>query len=254
MTTMQSVPIRAVLFDLDDTLWPIVPVIVRAEAILHAWLHAHVPEVALAHTIDSLRARRMALMATEPRYQVDLWSLRHAGLSEAFAASGADPTHVDAAMAVFTAARNAVTPYEDVLPALLRLGGKVALGTISNGFADLQAIGLDGHFGVSLAAHRFGAAKPDPAIFHAACAALQVAPAETVYVGDDPLLDVDGAQKAGLRAVWMNRFARSLPAHVTPDASCTSLLELEQWLADQFDTVADAPVHGIKLAPSRGAG
>ena len=254
MTTMQRPAIRAVLFDLDDTLWPIVPVIVRAESVLHAWLQIHVPEVARAHSTASLRARRIALMASEPRYQVDLWSLRHAGLCEAFAASGADLAQVDAAMTVFSDARNAVTPYDDVLPALLRLGGKVALGTISNGFADLEAIGLDGHFGVSLAAHRFGTAKPDPAIFHAACAALQVAPAETVYVGDDPLLDVDGAQKAGLRAVWMNRFGRSLPARVTPDASCTSLLELEQWLGDQLDDAADTQVRGIKLAPSRRAG
>ena len=64
-----------------------------------------------------------------------------------------------------------------------------------------------------------------------------------MYVGDDPLLDVHGAQQAGLRAVWMNRFNRTLPGHVLPDASCTTLIELEEWLADR-----------IKLAPERDAG
>ena len=240
---MNRLPIKAVLFDLDDTLWPIVPVILRAEAVLYAWLQTHAPSVALAHTVDSLRQRRMALMAAEPRYRVDLWALRHAGLTEAFNASGADATRVDEAMTIFATARNAVTPYDDVLPALLRLGGKVALGTISNGFADLQTIGLAEHFRISIAAHRFGTAKPDPAIFHAACSALEVAPEQTVYVGDDPLLDIDGAQKAGLRAVWMNRFNRTLPQHIQPDASCATLLELEHWLNDR-----------IVLAPTAAAG
>lgn len=237
---MQPAPIKAVLFDLDDTLWPIVPTIIRAETLLFDWLREHAPAVAQDHTIESLRARRMALMQEEPRYRIDLPGLRHAGLTEAFDASGADPVHIDAAMTLFNDARNAVVPYDDVLPALERLARQVALGTISNGSADLAAIGMAGHFRISIAAHQFGSAKPDPAIFQAACAALDVDPAETVYVGDDPLLDVVGAQKAGLRAVWMNRFDRVLPEHVRPDASCTNLLELEHWLADRIMLVAPA--------------
>ncbi|MFT5588794.1 MAG: HAD superfamily hydrolase (TIGR01549 family) [Bradyrhizobium sp.] len=237
---MQPAPIKAVLFDLDDTLWPIVPTIIRAENLLFDWLRERAPAVTQDHSIETLRARRMALMQEEPRFRIDLPGLRHAGLTEAFHASGADPVHIDGAMTIFNDARNAVVPYDDVLPALERLAGQVALGTISNGSADLAAIGMAGHFRISIAAHQFGSAKPDPAIFHAACAALDVDPAETVYVGDDPLLDVDGAQKAGLRAVWMNRFDRVLPEHVRPDASCTSLFELEHWLADRIMLVAPA--------------
>ena len=226
-------PIKAILFDLDDTLWPIVPVIIRAEQVLFDWLRTHAPSVVQQHTIESLRARRMALLAAEPRYQIDLIALRRHGLHEAFEASGADPAHVDTAMQVFNAARNAVTLYDDVIPSLWRLGGKVALGSISNGSADLEAIGLAGHFKISIAAREFGRAKPDPSIFHAACSALDVLPAQTVYVGDDPQLDVVGAQTAGLRAVWMNRFERTLPAPIQADAICTTLLELEHWLAAQ---------------------
>ena len=221
--------IKAVLFDLDDTLWPIVPVIIRAETVLHEWLLTHAPSVAQKFTIDSLRARRGALMAANPRYQIDLWALRHALLTEAFIVSGEDAAKVDLAMVVFSQARNAVTPFDDVVPTLQRLNGRVALGTISNGFADLDAIGLAHHFQVSVAAHRLGSAKPDPAIFHAACDALEVKPAEAVYAGDDLLLDVEGAQKAGLRAVWINRFERSAPEHIQPDAVCTSLYEMEKW-------------------------
>ena len=235
---MKQNTIRAVLFDLDDTLWPIVPVIVRAEMDLYDWLKTHAPAVARDHSIDSLRERRSALLASEPRYRIDLLSLRQAGLTEAFHHSGADLALVDQAIAVFNASRNAVTPYDDVLPGLLKLGGYVALGSISNGSADLEAIGLAAHFKVSISAREFGCAKPDPAIFHAACAALQVQPAQAVYVGDDPALDIEGAQQAGLQAVWMNRFERNLPAHIVPDATCTTLWQLERWLSERITLAA----------------
>ncbi|MBC7514148.1 MAG: HAD family hydrolase [Herminiimonas sp.] len=223
-------PVKAVLFDLDDTLWSIVPVIRRAEKLLHDWLTVHVPAVAEQWSIDSLRARRSILMQENPHFQIDLWALRHAGLTEAFIACNADTDMITHAMAVFSAARNDVTPFDDVMPSLQRLARRVALGSISNGFADLGQIGLAPLFQVSLAAHSFGSAKPDPALFHAACDALGIAPAESVYVGDDLQLDVVGAQAAGMRAVWMNRFDRHLPSEVRPDAVCTDLHALECWL------------------------
>ena len=229
-----AIPIKAVLFDLDDTLWPIAPVISRAEIVLYDWLTVHAPAVVGRFSIESMRSRRAELMATNPRYQIDLWSLRHAVLCEVMIASGEDVAKAEPAMAVFSDARNAVTLFDDVLPGLLRLADKVALGSISNGFADLQAIGLAKHFQVSVAAHRCGTAKPDPAIFIMTCEELKIDPAEAVYVGDDLLLDVEGAQKAGLRAVWMNRFARTVPDHIQPDAVCTSLVELEYWLNDRL--------------------
>jgi putative hydrolase of the HAD superfamily len=224
--------VKAVLFDLDDTLWPIEPVIARAEQLLFDWLRDHAPAVTRQFTIESLRQQRLDLVASNPVFKFDLWQLRHAALTSAFKSVGEDPGKVDAAMAVFSEARHAVTPFADVEPALtrLRLHQRLLLGTVSNGFADLGKIGLAQHFQVSIAAHRFGRGKPDPAIFHAACSALNVAPEETVYAGDDPMLDVVGAQQAGLQAVWINRFERVLPAGVSAQASCTSLHELEAWL------------------------
>lgn len=235
---MSARHVKAVLFDLDDTLWPIVPVIRRAETVLFDWLALHAPEVVRLHTIDGLRARRMELMQSDPRYRHDLTALRSAGLREAFAAAGADEGLVPQAMEVFSRARNEVEPFDDVLPVLSRLSALVKVGSVTNGAADLEVIGMASHFHVSIAAHQMGCAKPDPAIFHAACAALQVEPAETVYVGDDLVLDVEGAQNAGLRAVWMNRAElgpeRSCPPHIRPDAVCRTLHELNDWLAERI--------------------
>lgn len=231
---MAAQPVKAVLFDLDDTLWPIAPAIARAEILLQDWLAEHAPRVTAQFSIEQLRARRLAVLAANPHYRINLSALRHAVLSETFQSVGADPALVDGAMAVFLQARHAVTLFDDVLPTLAQLHGRVALGSISNGVADLDTIGLAPYFTVSIAAHRFGVGKPDAAIFHAACKALEVTPAETVYVGDDPELDVAGAARAGLQAVWLNRNEGELPAHVTAQAHCASLHELHAWLAERM--------------------
>jgi putative hydrolase of the HAD superfamily len=232
MTTTHRAWPKAILFDLDDTLWPIAPVILQAEETLYAWLAANAPRVAEKFTIETLRQARLELLAQRPEFQLDLGALRRAGLLAAFDQAGEDAAKVELAMIEFFAARNAVIPYDDVLPGLLRLKGRVMIGSISNGNADLQTIGLSHHFKVSVAAHQLGCGKPDAAIFHAACRELGVAPEDAVYVGDDILLDVQGAQRAGLRAVWMNRTGATahLEHGVVPDAIVGNFDELLDWL------------------------
>jgi putative hydrolase of the HAD superfamily len=233
---MKPHSIKAILFDLDDTLWPVAPVISRAETVLYDWLQEHVPDLTGQFTSEQLRALRADMLQTDPRFQIDLWALRHATLTRACLLSGADHARMDEAMAVFSRARNAVTLFDDVLPGLARLRERFAIGSVSNGFADLQTIGIAHHFHTSLAAHSFGRAKPDPSIFHAACDAMGVTPQQAIYVGDDPLLDVEAAQRASLEAVWMNRFDRILPMNIVPDAICTSLHELDAWLTRRIAT------------------
>ena len=59
-----------------------------------------------------------------------------------------------------------------------------------------------------------------------------MAPEDAVYVGDDVLLDVQGAQKAGMRAVWLNRTGsqKHLEHEVVPDAIVANFDELLDWL------------------------
>ena len=225
--------IKAVIFDLDDTLWPLSPLIQEAEQALFNWLQDTAPAIARQHSIADMRAIRARLVPTDARFEYDLWALRHAMLTQLFFSEDQDAARVkaksDAAMQVFARARNQVSLYGDVLPALTEMGRHFQLGSISNGFADLTEIGLAGHFKVSLAAHQFGCAKPDPRIFLAACAALGVAPQQAVYVGDDRRIDVLGARQAGLRSVWMNR-AGHVELH-DADCECRDLAELTTWLS-----------------------
>jgi putative hydrolase of the HAD superfamily len=232
MNTIRRAWPKAVLFDLDDTLWPIAPVILQAEETLFSWLREHAPRVTRQFTIDSLRQARLELLARQPEFHLDLGKLRRAGLVAAFEQAGEDTSRVELAMAQFFAARNAVVPFDDVLPGLLRLKGRVLVGSITNGNADLHTIGLARHFAASVAAPELGVAKPDPAIFLAGCRLLGVAPEEAVYVGDDVLLDVQGAQRVGMRGVWMNRNGsnKHVEHGVLPDAIVRNFDELLDWL------------------------
>ncbi len=227
---MTSTFVKAVIFDLDDTLWPLVPTLAKAEVVLYDWLSLHIPGVVQRFSNDELRALRMELLPTKPEYQFNVWALRHAALTLACHLTSENKELVDQAMTAFSDARNDVALFEDVAPVLASLSERYLVGSISNGFADLEAIGISQYFKTSIAAHQFGSAKPNPEIFLAACEALAIAPHEAIYVGDDPSLDVQGAQNAGLHAVWMNRFQRALPDNIVPAATCTTLYELDVWL------------------------
>jgi phospholysine phosphohistidine inorganic pyrophosphate phosphatase len=74
--------------------------------------------------------------------------------------------------------------------------------------------------------------KPDPAFFAAAVAHLGPVPEDVVMVGDDVRTDVEGAQKAGLRAVLVRTgkaSAADLPDDVVPDAVLDSVADLPGW-------------------------
>lgn len=52
----------------------------------------------------------------------------------------------------------------------------------------------------------FGATKPDPRIIHHALERVNARPEDGVMFGDSLTTDIAGARRAGVRAVWFNRF------------------------------------------------
>jgi putative hydrolase of the HAD superfamily len=105
------------------------------------------------------------------------------------------------------------------------------LFTASNGNADLERIGLAHYFERTVCAREVGALKPAPAMFHRAIEGTDLTPAEVAYIGDDPALDVEGARRAGMRAVWVDRAQTPWPANIEPPSHrIGSLAELVQLL------------------------
>lgn len=209
---------QVLCFDLDDTLWPVAPVIEAAERALEAWLRQHHPRSMHGHTLDSMRALRSQVAARFPHLVHDFTFLRRRALAEQLAAAGCDDALADEALEVFLAERNRVRLYPEVAAALTALRGRHRLFALSNGNADIARVGLAEYFEGHVTARAAGAAKPDARIFHALLAKAGVSAADVLHIGDDPVADVTGARRAGMHAVWLNRDGRGWPAHLEPPA------------------------------------
>ena len=224
--------IKAISIDLDDTLWPIWPVIERAEKALHDWLALHAPMAsALFANPAALRDIRNEMGQSRPELKHDMSALRRESIRLALYRAGENPLLAQDAFDVFFAERQRVTLFEDALPALEFLAGRFPVVALSNGNADLQRIGLHRFFRASIHAREFGVGKPDPRIFHAAAGAVDVRPEDVLHIGDDATLDALGALNAGMQAAWLNRSDQLWPHEQEPHATLTELGELRDLLA-----------------------
>lgn len=207
---------QAIVFDLDDTLWPVGPTILRAEHAMRDFLAERYPRVLELHTLESMRDLRARMAAEHPAMRHDFTWLRTRALLEHAREAGYPDEMAREAFEVFYRARNRVDLYDDVLPALERLSVRHRLFAVSNGNADLAAVGIAGWFEGTLAAREAGCLKPDPRIFRMLLERAGLAPYDALHVGDDPLADVEGARRAGLDAVWVNRRGDPWPEELEP--------------------------------------
>jgi len=109
----------------------------------------------------------------------------------------------------------------------------VRLGLVTNGDAHLQRDkiarhGLARFFDVMVIEGEFGCGKPDARVFRHALGALGADARGAWMVGDHLTWDVDGAQRVGLSAVWIDRARGGLPpgSSVRPDRIIHVLDEL----------------------------
>ena len=132
--------IRAICFDLDNTLWEIEPVLNRAERILADWLERRYPRIRERFTSAEMFEMRAALLAEQPHQAHDLSYVRRETLARCAAQVGYERDIAREAFAVWHDARNQLEPYVEVIPALEKLKTQFRLATLSNGNADLGVI------------------------------------------------------------------------------------------------------------------
>lgn len=234
MSQAPGMDIRAISLDLDDTLWPIAPVIERVEARVDAWLRQHCPQVAAAWPIPAMRELRDAVAREHPELGHDFGAQRRLTLQRAFAPFGLGEDWIERTYAVYVQVRNEVECYPDSTAALEALAARLPLISISNGTANLAQIGLDGLFRFSLSAAEVGVAKPDPRIFELACARLGLAPRQVLHVGDDAHTDIAGAAGIGMRTAWIDRTGSAWTHAQQPDLKFTDLTGLAAWVESQL--------------------
>jgi putative hydrolase of the HAD superfamily len=210
-------PLRAIFFDLDDTLYD------------HAFAHAHATrsgkavdaalrDVSFDHydsracaileeihpsvvagdlTFDAARLRRYELLADE------------FGGNRSLAGTQA-AAHITA----YRTAERAVPGAHELLTALKH--GGYALFIVSNNIrieqeGKLARLGLDHFFDALIVSGDHSFAKPDPRLFAVALQVAGVSAAQATHVGDSYANDIAGAQAAGIRAVWLNRSRQPVP-------------------------------------------
>ncbi len=214
----ETAPVRAVFFDLDDTLadhWHSSRRGLQAAARLCPALAARPAdeiEKAYHRLLEELHARVLAggLSAEESRRQ--RWRRL---LSENGAGEAEPEPLIEAYRTAYLAARR---PVPGALALLEALRGKAKIAVVTNHFSvseqreKLRQCGLDKFVSALVVSAEAGAAKPDPAIFQLALRRAGCRAQEAVMVGDSWPADIAGALRAGLRAVWFNRFALPRPA------------------------------------------
>lgn len=100
-------------------------------------------------------------------------------------------------------------PFPETIPMLEALHSRgIKTGLITNGdhnlqYAKIGILGLEPHFDEIIATGDYGIHKPDRAIFDIMREKLGFSPDEMVYVGDNPVNDIEGARGAGWKTVWI---------------------------------------------------
>ena len=148
--------IKAVSFDLDDTLWPLLPVILKAEKDTNQWLIDNYPGVEVLLKSQEAMKIRDDLISKKNDLVNQLSKLRELSLVELGIRSGynREESQIMAreSFKIFFSGRNDVTLYEGTEQTLKNLKEKYVLGVITNGNADLEKIGISHYFDFNVSA------------------------------------------------------------------------------------------------------
>jgi putative hydrolase of the HAD superfamily len=209
--------IRAVLFDLDDTLFDHRR---SARAALRAVHSEHAANLDFAeferHHGIYLEEMHVEVLAG----RIGLDDARRERFRRVFLALGVtlDPDAVDAVAAAYRrgymTSRRAL---EGAAALLTALRPRVRVAIVTNNLLEeqqdkLRFCGLADLVDVLVASEDVGVSKPDPRIFQIALERAGVNAGEALMVGDAWVNDIAGARHAGIRAVWFNPRRAPKPA------------------------------------------
>ena len=113
-----------------------------------------------------------------------------------------------------------VNLFPHALETLACLSPKYHLHLITNGFQEVQEIkiktsGMGCYFEKLITSEEAGVKKPDPRIFYYALEKTGAAADESLMIGDDYAVDIEGARRAGLDQVFFD------PENVSNENHCT---------------------------------
>ena len=207
--------IKSISFDLDDTLWPLMPNIMEAEKTTNEWIKDNFPGTAALLGKQDVIEIRDKLIKEDPNLMNQISDLRKLMFYELNIRAGygkeESENMAEEAFEIYFKSRNAVTFYEGVIETLELLKSDYSLGVVTNGNADLQVIGIDNLFDYIFSAADLNAHKPDPVMFEAVINRTGLRAEEICHIGDHPINDVKASLDFGMTPNWFNYQKASFP-------------------------------------------
>ena len=202
--------IKAVLFDLDETLFDrklaqkaVLALMMKQLPEMFAGL---APDPVLAAFLESDRVTTEVFNLGVPSD-----SMRNSRSKLFLQLLGLNENHAGVITKMYVKDYPTVkTPVDGAVPLVKKLSKNMTVGVVSNGLPDVQytkleTLGLRDLFSCIVLSEEFGVRKPDARIFHHAVSLLKMQPSECLYIGDSYPIDIIGAKNAGLQACWLNR-------------------------------------------------
>ena len=222
--------LRAIIFDLDDTLYPERAYVLSGFRAVSIWAEEHlgIPThhgfAELCRLFDEgIRGDTFNHWLESHSIKLDDW--------------------VTQMVRVYREHNPHIVPYPEAPELLQRLRSRYRLGLISDGYAEVQrrklaALGLTPCFDALVFSDEWGreAWKPNSRPFEVAVERLAIAGPEAVYVADNPNKDFLGARQVGMWTVRVRRpdglyshLEPPSPQHA-PNVEIATLSDLEAWL------------------------
>ncbi|WP_370370836.1 HAD family hydrolase [Catenulispora sp. GP43] len=190
-----------------------------------ATVKAHIPHVSDNELTEAIREgdRFMAAATSTP----DLDDYHRAMLTHIGIQASAN---LVAALVREVPPASVLETFPEVIPTLTKLRARgVPMAVVSDAWPNLPdlhaALGLGDFFAAYAISAVLGCSKPDPRMYHHASGALGLAPAECLFVDDDPEL-VAAAIALGYQGCAMRRDGETAPDGVPAISSLTELLDL----------------------------
>ncbi|MCF2947286.1 HAD-IA family hydrolase [Paraglaciecola aquimarina] len=198
-------PIKAITFDLDDTLYENTSVIKKANAALIEFMYANFPETTKLEQ-DYWKKLQTIIVKQSPILKNDMGKLRLQTLLLGFENLGYSQSKAqNSAQECFTffySQRSNFVVRDEVHHVLAQLSKHIPLVAITNGNVDLEPIGIQEYFSQAFRASVDLLMKPNPDMFIAAQEYLKLPASNILHVGDNLHKDVYGAIKAGYQSAW----------------------------------------------------
>lgn len=222
--------IRAISFDLDDTLYDNRPVIERAEQWMVAYMRDTYLQTAMYDRAWWHRLK-LRLQQEQPALVDDVSLCRRVLLQQGLMAGGMKKAEAkreaENVFAHFLEVRSQVAVPDITRRVLSALAKKYPLVVITNGNVLVERLGLEGQFQHVLKAGGGFRMKPAPDLFTDMARRLQLPPQQILHVGDDVLTDVAGAIHNGYRSAWLNDVGQDWrKLTILPDVMLTRLEQL----------------------------